>query len=956
MAKVPILINIFIFTAISLGAQPSYTFTRYLERNGIPTTTVEKIIQDNNGYLWLASWSGLYRFDGIDFSNYRRGPNDTWTIPAQGRLADVLCDAYDHLWLLSYNNALYRFNPGSGETVRQTSSPILSIFKLSETDFRFVGDNGNILRSEYSKDGSVCSLSEYLTLPEDESVNSIFADSAGSIWILTDRGIWKDRKKLTGQPGFSYAVKQDKLFFGSSKGKVLIYGGGKLKPVPSGLEGDIKFLAPIAESSEFLAGSPENGLFCVDPDSGRIDRITGRFWFSRRPEFETDKAGNIWIYSEKGGLYWYDKTGRQLLPFYNSSLQTEWNAETYINSMLVDNQGNLWISGSWGGLERASPNSGEFRLKTIDKDPEAPESANNVRAVFQSSAGILYVATRDDKVHLLDSSLEEIAVWPSYGQVYSIAETKDGTIWLGSKGGGITENTSSRSGSTSYSPRRYRKGEDYYAPNSDLIYDLNTEDENRLWISSFDGSLSYIDLSEGSREFISRKNLISFPTEQLNMVRYSCFGPDRKLYACGNLGLFVCEDPEGRPEEMKFQRFSRIRGYDIQHLLFTKDGKLWASSSGNGFISFDNTDSDSSFKLYTTGNGLMSNFVLSAIQDNSGNIWIASNGGLNKFNPETGSIIGYSYSRMGLDMTFNEGEPILAKDGNIYFNTSKGLMYFNPETVSNSSYVPRILIHTLSIPGKRNAPKANGKVRMMKWDVLNVLFSAIDLTAPERVLYYYKLEGRDKNWRNLGSNPFVRIEGLKPGKYTLKLRSTNADGLAVDNEREILIRVGRGPLQYIILGLLLAAAAAAAMLTHKPRPVPATNSGEEEDTDTEERIFRKQFTSWLSEHMDDGDLDIAAMAAAMNMSRSALFEKCRTHIGMAPIEYLRKMRFQKATEMLASDEWSISQIAYATGFNDSHYFSKAFKQKFGMTPSAYRKARLKDSTSKNPPSSAQNSQ
>lgn len=955
MIKIPIILNIFIILAASASAQPSYTFTRYLERNGIPTTTVEKIIQDNNGYLWLASWSGLYRFDGIDFTNYRRGQTETRTIPAQGRLADVQCDAYDHLWLLSHNNALYRFNPGTGETVRQTSSPILSIFKLSDTDFRFVTDNGNILMSEYTKDGDGCSLAEDIRLPGSESVNNIFKDSSGSIWILTDKGIWRNRTKLTGQAGFSFACSADSLHIGSTGGKILTYHDGEfLSAAATDIKGDVRILTAIRGRDELMAGSQEEGLFCVDIHGGKNEKIKGDYWFNGQPELETDQSGNIWVYSEKGALLWYDKENKQMLPFYNSSLQTEWNAETYINSMLVDNQGNLWISGSWGGLERASPNSGEFRLKAMDERPEAPDSANNVRAVFQSSSGILYAATRDEKIHLLDRNLNKIAVWPSYGQVYSIAETGDGTIWLGSKGGGLTENTASSTGGTTYSPRRYRKGEDYYAPNSELIYDLNTDDESRLWISSFDGSLSYLDMSAGDRQFISRKNLISFPTEQLNMMRFSCFGPDGKLYACGNLGVFVCAEPSGKPEEMKFQRFSRVRGYDIQHLLFTGDGKLWASSSGNGFISFNSTDSDSAFKLYTTGNGLMSNFVLSAIQDNSGNIWIASNGGLNKFNPETGSIIGYSYSRMGLDMTFNEGEPIMADDGKIYFNTNKGLMYFNPETVSNSSYVPRILVHSLSIPGKRNAPDANGKVRMRARDELNIIFSAIDLTAPERVLYYYMLEGRDKSWRNLGTNPFVRLDGLKPGKYTLRLRSTNADGLAVDNEREIRIRVGRGPLQYIILGLLLAAAAAAAMLAQKPGPVPETNSGEEEDT--EERLFRRQFTSWLSEHLDDGDLDIAAMAAAMNMSRSALFEKCRTHIGLAPIEYLRNMRFQKATEMLASEEWSISQIAYATGFNDSHYFSKAFKQKFGMTPSAYRKARLKDSTSKNPPSSAQSSQ
>ena len=154
--------------------------------------------------------------------------------------------------------------------------------------------------------------------------------------------------------------------------------------------------------------------------------------------------------------------------------------------------------------------------------------------MLQGRSGLIYAATRDGKVHLLDQSLDEVAAWPVPGPVYTLAETADGEIWAGSKGMGITENTA-RPGTAAYVPRYYRREDDaYYAPNSDQIYDLNAADPARLWISSFDGSLSYIDLSDNNRQFISRKNRIPFPAQQLNgqgddpLLR---FGPRIGLHA-----------------------------------------------------------------------------------------------------------------------------------------------------------------------------------------------------------------------------------------------------------------------------------------------------------------------------------------------------------------------------------------------------------------------------------------
>ena len=399
MRKLPAVVNIFIMSTLNASAQPAYTFTRYLERNGIPTTTIEKIIQDDDGYLWLASWSGLYRFDGINFVNYRTGQGDARTGGADDRLADLHHDAYGHIWLLSYSNTLYRFDCSDGEMEEPVNARIMSVFKLSDTDFRFVTAGGEILRSEYSRNGQSCSLVRYLDIPDGESVVRICKDSEGTVWTLTEHAIYRDTGKLTDSPGYCFFEGRDGLYFGSSAGKLLKYDGSALDTIDTGIPGRVELLAEIPGRHEFLTGSAGN-LVCWNAGDGSVSGVKCDSWTNGRLQLQTDGFDNIWIYSDRGSLNWYDKDKMELLPFYNGSLQREWNAETYVNTVFADSQSNLWIAGSWGGLERASYNAGEFRLMRPDPRPEAPADANNVRAVFQGSTGLIYAATRDGKVYV----------------------------------------------------------------------------------------------------------------------------------------------------------------------------------------------------------------------------------------------------------------------------------------------------------------------------------------------------------------------------------------------------------------------------------------------------------------------------------------------------------------------------------------------------------------------------
>ena len=491
---------------------------------------------------------------------------------------------------------------------------------------------------------------------------------------------------------------------------------------------------------------------------------------------------------------------------------------------------------------------------------------------------------------------------------------------------------------------RYGKDDLFYGPNSNDIFSLLEDDAHRLWIGTFDDGIAYMDLDPKERLFISKKNRLSFPTERRNRLRCLAKGPDGRLYAGGQMGLFVCEHPDGEPEDMRFERFTKIADYDIQHILFTSSGELFACSYGAGLLRFDSGDPDSGFRAWTANDGMLSNYILSAIEDQAGNLWVATQAGLNRLNPQTGSLIGFPYDRLGHTLRFNEGAPLRTRRGELCFNSSAGIFYFDPEEISNNNFVPKLLVQGFFIAGERHSLDEKGTVYVRPTDGIRLQVAAVDLTAPEQVLYSYKLEGADEDWNHLGNQAMISIPPQRPGRYTLRVRSTNGAGLEVDNERTFNIVVRRDFLQTGWAGVIYLVIAALAVLLLTRRMNRRNGEAKEPEEDPllrglhgDDRRFAETFTGYLASHLDDGSLDVPQMCEAMNVSRSVLFERCRSLLGKTPASFLRQMRLARAQELLREGGRTVTEVSYAVGINDPHYFSKIFKKEFGVKPTDYRR-------------------
>ena len=944
--------SVLLLPSFRAAAQPTCTFTWYNSQGNPSLKTIHQISQDKDGFLWLATWDGLLRFDGLEFKRFLL-PQGSQT----NRFTFLTCDPSGHVWTLAYDSRLYRFDPQEErfETVDTSGGLVSLCLRQDERTLLVHCNDGRYFRIDLFESDPAAAVKLFSPpFPQSATLLSTFTDSAGTDWFLTDNGVFsEDGANPFPDPAFCATEIRGALFFGSQAGTIIIQDQNRTVRHRLPTAADITAFASVGGEG-YLAGTRDAEAFLLTPDF----KVRSRYSLpsSQQGPAQTlqDIDGRLWMYSPFGGMDLYDPASGRLQPFFDPGSQVSWNSENRITAVFSDRQGILWTGTNWNGLQKAVFQPDRFELTRVGKAPET-SAESSVRSLFEDRARRIWVGTKDNRMHLygpgmqylgdlfLDGSVRP-APGDAIGSIYAIAGDRDGTIWMGSRFSGLLSlQPVSAEGSRlpRYTVRHFPKDADsHYGLNGEQIFSLHIDREKRLWIASFDDGLSYLDLNDPEYRFFSKKNRFSFPTEDKNRLRYVTSTPDGRLLTCGTLGLFVCENPHAGPEDLSFRNYL-IQGNDqvsvasdMQHILPTPDGRIYVCSYGGGFNQFC---PDGSFKPVGPRDGILSNFTLSAVQDSTGVIWIATDEGLNRFDPVMEIVESFPYKRIGNNFRFNEGTPLYASDGEIYFGTTDGVLHFDPAKISNSSYVPDIRLMATASGGRGVSGRVADGAKLTAGQELDIAFQAMDMTDPARILYQCQLPGQE-TWTQLGRDRHVKLSSLRKGNYVFRVRSTNGSGREVENEAQFHFTVrprrGLSPGAFVLYGVLLAAGLTLFFwFRYRKRQQEEPFYGSLQGAD---RVFIHELVTFLRDNLDNPDLDVPMMAAHMNVSRSLLFERTKTLLDRSPASLLREIRFDRVRELIREGGQTLAQIADMTGFNDPNYLSASFKRQFGESPSEYK--------------------
>ena len=780
----------------AVKAQLHCTFTHYTLENGLSENTVMDIAQDHEGLIWVATWDGVNRFDGVNFKVYKARQNNSveWN---SNRIEQIETDAYGNVWCISYDGRAFRFDrrkevfeeiPSQGEegcnlaVGRVTALPDGTVWLLSD-------DKGGI-RIIYNKGIDKAETKTYLASTAGSErtahINSVHLDSKGSEWLLTMSGLvrvngdesWEYFSNPTPDPKadhpfYSACELDESIYFGSTDGRIWEYSHvtGKFELIKVNLTGEVLAIDSIADHR--IAAVTSAGDIAI-ANKGREDikvhHLGSSYDFRRHPVLSVyiDQESEIWLgVDEQGAVCHFNPlTGAFRVERMAVEIEPAENSSPFFQAC-EDIRGNLWVHPTGGGLSWYDRKAGKLLPFYDEQGSPDWRFSNKLHSIMTDRQGNLWLGTHSKGLEKVTFYKNEFTlVKPkdcnydtNVNHVRTIFEDKDHRFWIGTRDGKINVHASDMKhlGYLTVDGRIAKSGEPFIG----VAYNMLQDSRGQIWI--------------GTKGYGLLRLQGSGTTYKLDRFTHD----SRDNYSISsNIIYDVMEDGKGRVRVVTFAeginmiespadddcRFinsrNELKSYPMERcskarcMVRDAEGNLWVGTS-NGLLSFDENFSDPSaidFRLHVRTAGdkdcLGGNNVYDMLLTSRGEMYFASfDGGLSRFVglDKNGKGVFHSYTvQDGLptDVLYSLAED---KEGNIWIGSENGLSRLSGETMHFDNFL-RELDEGVIFEENTACSASDGKMLFgTNYGILSFTPSQIHSNSyvPDIVLSGLKVYGKD---------------------------------------------------------------------------------------------------------------------------------------------------------------------------------------------------------------------
>ncbi|MFQ9294582.1 MAG: two-component regulator propeller domain-containing protein [Bacteroides fragilis] len=761
------------------SVEEHYYFKNLSIRNGLSQNTVNAILQDRKGFMWLGTKDGLNRYDGLSFRKFKHDAANPRSI-GNSFITSLYEDFNGNIWV-GTDAGVYIYYPEK-EAFEEFDCQSLEKTRIERSVSMIAGDKQGRVWIAVEAQGMFCYdarqklLRNYPLSEISSNIKCFTFDSGGTLWLgFYGDGLYYSKDNLaTVHP------------YGSPEDGKREFEGGVITKI---VQGNYNCL---------YIGSVKEGVSELNLTSGQVRNLlaideSGESIFCR--DLLPYSDNELWIGTESG-IYIYNLRTAQFIHLRASLYDSYSLSDNAIYALYKDREEGLWIGSYFGGVDYY-PRQYTYFAKYYPKNIANSLHGKRVREFCRADDGTLWIGTEDGGLNHFNPKTKEFHFFePSAGFTNIHGLCMDGShLWVGtfSKGLRVIDTR------TGMILRTYTEGHTSHSLNDNSIFSICRTSAGEIYLGTLFGLLRY------NR---TQDNFDRIP--ELN----GKFVYDIKEDSYGNLWLATyangayCYDVSARrwknyvfdAEDEKSLPYDKV-------LSVFEDSyrQIWLTTQGGGFCLF-HPDTET-FTRYGLKDGLPNDVVYQIVEDDDRFLWLTTNNGLVRFDPKTMEMKVFSTANGLPTNQFNYRSGFKDEAGNIYLGSINGFVAFDPRTFAENRQVPAVaitdfLLFNKEVPvGETDSPLKSSitfsdkVVLTADQNSFSFRIAALSYQAPRMNKLMYKLEGFDEGWLTIGESPLVTYSNLGYGDYVFKVKASNSDG--VWNEQETSLHLSILPPFYL---------------------------------------------------------------------------------------------------------------------------------------------------------------
>ena len=747
-------------------------FTHIGLEEGLSHCTIFGINQDKEGNLWFATYDGVNKYDGYNFTVYRHQYANPQSIACDISRC-VTVDDSGRVWI------------GTREG--------FSLYNRDQDTF------SNYFYKENGYKATVTCIApmnkDYLMLG---TTSGVLLFDIGKERILNDT--LPHPLHLLRPPAM---VRQsDKIYIGVEKGLyVYSLANGtleKLVDMPKATRIHSVFCQMF---TRIWIATEGEGLYMYDTKSKELKNYRHEDGYSGLNSnyvrsLAVDQENRLWV-GTYGGLNIYEGGKDRFLSVRNSAIQEGSLSQNSVRSIFMDSQGGMWLGTYWGGLNYYHPLCNRFQH--IKHVPFANSISDNVvSCIVEDNAKNLWIGTNGGGLNFYDSASKTYKYYLQNSDLSKEVSFKDikavyvdelhDNIYVGTHAGGMIV-LNRRTGNQRF----------FNTQNSDLpsnnIYSILSDGHGGLWIASL-GTLIHYDIAGNHFQTVD-KDSKGKRLQESNSVLFR--DSKKRIWAGGEMGLTIYNQTgTSLTINTEYDIAPILKQSFINCFCESTSGYIWVGTR-NGL--FGLKENAKELLQYTTVDGLPSNVIYGILEDSYGRLWISTNQGLSCLTPGSRKLRNFTIVDGLQSNQFNAGSYCRINNGNMLFGGINGITSFRPETLIDNPYSPRPFINKLYVSNKEVLP--GDETRILKKCIENedhitltssqnsfsISFVVSNYIAGKHNTFAYKLEGYNDSWYSQDNINLVSYSNLPAGDYTFFLKAANNDGKWSEEPAILHIRV-----------------------------------------------------------------------------------------------------------------------------------------------------------------------